>query len=643
MRRGGPPTIDRMPSDLRSRHYVLLPFFAFVLGLTWLGVPAPASAALRDWWPFGSKNAADESIPDPVPYSPHIEVKGEGAGLNKKLSDASNLLERQGAPASGLAGLIARARQDVGPLAATLDENGYYAGEISITIDGKPLEAISPFDPIATRPVPVDVNIATGPRFTFGRIRTSELPRGVSLERLGLVTGRPANSTAIVSAENAIADAWREQGHPLAAVKPRNVVADHETRLLDVDLVVDSGPVARFGRVTVTGAENVDRRLIVGRAARRGGQYSSKTTKVATQRLRDLGVFESVRLIPAERIEPDGTIPMTIAVVERKPRVFGGTVFYSNTEGGGVEAYWRHRNLWGGAEQLEVKGAVSRLGIGDFSPDYRLATTLKKPGIFGSPLTDGTLRVEGYRQTTDAYRVTALEHEATISRIFSETITGSLGLEIARSRTDQTVTGTENHLLATLRTKLDWDMRDNRLDPTTGFRAQFLVAPAHDFRNRESFATFGADASYYRAFDPTARLVLAGRAAAYSLTAKDVLDVPADRRIYAGGAGSVRGYGYKNIAPRNNDGDIVGGRSSVLVSAEVRYRLNDQFGLVAFADVGNATARIAPSFSDQKVGLGVGLRYLTPVGPVRLDLAVPLQPESGDPRVAVYVGLGQAF
>ena len=105
----------------------------------------------------------------------------------------------------------------------------------------------------------------------------------------------------------------------------------------------------------------------------------------------------------------------------------------------------------------------------------------------------------------------------------------------------------------------------------------------------------------------------------------------------------MRGYGYKNVARRSIDDDIIGGRSSVLVSGELRYRLNDQLGLVAFADVGNATSRIAPSLSDQKVGLGVGLRYLTPVGPVRLDLAVPLQRESGDPRIAVYVGLGQAF
>ena len=290
---GGTLSIDRdAVSEVLSRHTVLLQILALLLAFSALGMSAPAAAALRDWWPFGKKEAEEAAaIPDPVAYSPHLEVTGEGAGLNKKLREASALIERKDTPASGLAGLIARSRQDLGQLAATLYENAFYAGEITIRIDGTPLETISPFDPITTRPVPVEINVSTGPRFAFGKVRTSALPRGIVLDRLGLVPGRPANSSVILAVEEAIADAWREQGHPLAAVKPRNVVADHETRLVDVDVVVDAGPVARFGNVKVEGAENVKRRLIVGRAALRRGPYSSKTTKLATQRLRDLGVF----------------------------------------------------------------------------------------------------------------------------------------------------------------------------------------------------------------------------------------------------------------------------------------------------------------------------------------------------------------
>ena len=157
------------------------------------------------------------------------------------------------------------------------------------------------------------------------------------------------------------------------------------------------------------------------------------------------------------------------------------------------------------------------------------------------------------------------------------------------------------------------------------------------------YATFGADVSGYWPFGDADRFVLAGRAAAAILTVDDVTKVAADRRLYSGGAGSVRGYAYQNIGPRDGSGNIVGGRSSVLFSGELRYRMTDMIGLVAFVDAGSANVSVLPRLDGLKVGVGVGLRYLTPVGPIRLDVAVPLQRGSGDPSVGVYVGLGQAF
>ncbi|MEO7762086.1 MAG: autotransporter assembly complex family protein [Casimicrobiaceae bacterium] len=633
-------SIDWFPIVLQSRS-LLRPLLSLALGLTLSASAIPSRAALSDWWPFGRKDA-QEPIPDPVEYTPLLAVGDTPGSIEKALRNESVLIDRKGTPASGLGGLIARARQDRERLAAVLYENAFYAGEIAITIDGKPLETIGPFDPIMTRPLPVDIKVTAGSVFTFGKIDSKPLPDDLTLKKLGLITGNSAKSGVVVGAEVKIADAWREQGHPLVVVHPRTVVADHATHTLDVTLDVDAGPRANFGRVAVTGKTTLSSEFVVGRAGLDGQLYSSKKTKSATTRLRDLGVFDSVRVAPGDQLDPDGTIPITIAVTDRKPHVLGGSVFYSNTEGSGIEGFWRHRNLFGGAEQLEVKAGVSRVGAANgFDPDYRVGSTLKKPGILG-PLTDGLLRVEGYRQTTDAYRVTALEQEAGLSRIFSDTLTGSIGLELARSRTVAAKT-TEDHLLATLRSKLDWDTRDIPFDPTQGFRTQYLVAPAHDFRNKANFATVGADASIYRSVGADDRLVFAARVAVTSLITKNVLDVAPDKRIYAGGAGSIRGYGYKNIAPRNAAGDIVGGRSSLIVSGELRYRLNAQFGLVGFVDAGNVNEGVAPNFRGQKVGIGAGIRYLTPIGPLRFDVGVPLQPENGDPRVAVYVGLGQAF
>jgi translocation and assembly module TamA len=258
------------------------------------------------------------------------------------------------------------------------------------------------------------------------------------------------------------------------------------------------------------------------------------------------------------------------------------------------------------------------------------------------PMTDFTLRLQGYRQTTDAYRVTAAEADVGLNHIFSDTLSGSLDLDLTRSETVD-ATGIEENLPLTLTGKLDWDHRDSKLDPRSGFRAQFTVAPAYDFLSSQPSALFGTDLAAYRPLDADGRFVLAGRVAASVLAVDDVSAVAADRRLYAGGAGSVRGYAYQNLGPRDGAGDALGGRSALLLSGELRYRINDQFGIVGFVDAGNAYASMVPDIADLKIGVGAGLRYLTPVGPLRFDVAVPLQPRSGDPTVAIYVGLGQAF
>ena len=486
------------------------------------------------------------------------------------------------------------------------------------------------------------INIRTGEPFVFGIVDAAPLPRGVSVERLGLVPGKSARSNLVLTAEAALVDAWRQRGYPLARAGSRDTVADHSNRTFDVTLHVETGPIADFGRVEVIGTENIKPSLVVGRANLGHGLYSSKHVKNAELRLRDLGVFESVRIAPADGLDPDGTIPMTITVSERKRHVVGGTVSFSSTEGLGAEIYWRNRNLFGGAEQLQLSASVSRVISDTLNPDFRVTSKFIKPAVF-DPLTDFTLRLEGYRETTDAYEVTAAEGEVGLTRIFSDTVSGSMGLALARSRTTDDEGTTSDHLLLSLPTTLLLDTRDNRLNPTQGIYSKLLVEPAYDFLQDKAFATFGADFATYRAFGPTDQFVLAGRVATSILTVDDVTDVAPDKQIYLGGAGTVRGYGYKNIAPRDGDGDIIGGRSSILFSGEARYRLTDQFGVVAFTDIGSVSGSILPDFNDIKVGVGAGVRYLTAVGPIRLDVAVPLQPDDGDPALAVYVGLGQAF
>ncbi len=608
---------------------------AFAVGM---GSIAPSFAI----WPFTRRERAD--VPDPVSYTVEVVFNGGTRSQQRSIRSASNLYALRREPPSGIVGLLSRARADVGRITAALYREALYAGEVTILIDGRPVQSINPFDTIATRPVPIRVEVTTGEPFTFGAIAAAPLPPGENLRDTGLVTGRPASSDAIVAAETAIGNGWRRLGHPLAAVTQRDIVANHETLTLSVSLDVEPGPAADFGRVEIVGTDRVNPRLIERRAGIDPGDlYSSDVTTRAERRLRDLGVFESVRVITGDSLDPDGTVPVTIEVSERKRRVIGFGVNYDNIDGFGANVYWMHRNLFGGAEQLRFDASISQNLADAFdAPDYRLAASFKKPAVIG-PMTDFTLGAETYRETTDAYQVTATSGEVGLTQEFSDTLSGGLVFDIESARVDNAIQRKDEYLIATLTGTLDWDRRDNRLNPTKGFRNFFTAAPAYDFEGDELFATFKNDFSIYQAIDPDRRFVLAGRVQGGIVTVEDIKTVAPYRRLYAGGPATVRGYAYQSLAPKNHKGDIIGGKSLFAASAELRYRVNASLGLAAFVDAGNAFEGYTPELDNLKVGVGAGVRYLTPVGPLRVDVAFPLQPDKDDSWAALYVGLGQSF
>lgn len=580
-----------------------------------------------------------------MPYTVEVIFNGGTRSQQRSIRGASNLHALRREPPSGMVGLLARARADVARITAALYREALYAGEVTIYVDGRPIQSISPFDEIKARPVPVRVEVTTGEPFTFGAISAAPLPPGENLRDTGLVTGRPASSDAIVAAETQIGNSWRRLGHPLARVTQRDIIANHESLTLDVDLDVEVGPSANFGRVTVVGDEGVNHRLIERRAGiKPGTTYSSDITARAERRLRDLGPFESVRVITGDSLDPDGTVPVTIDVSERKRRVIGFGVKYDNVDGLGANVYWMHRNLFGGAEQLRFDASLSQ-NLEDAwggEPDYRLAGRFWKPAVIG-PMTDFTFMAEAFRQTTDAYQVTAQGVEAGLTQEFSNTLSGGLVFDLEYARVDNAIQTRNEYFLATLTGTLDWDRRDNRLNPTKGFRNFFTAAPAYNFDQNEFFATFLNDFSIYQAIDADRRFVLAGRVQGGVVTVDDIRDVAPYRRLYAGGPSTVRGYAYQSLAPRNDKGDIVGGKSLLAASAELRYRINSSLGVAAFVDAGNAFADYTPELDKLKVGVGAGVRYLTPVGPLRVDLAFPVQPNKDDSWVALYVGLGQSF
>jgi translocation and assembly module TamA len=599
---------------------------------------------------FEADDAEVAVVPDAQPYELSFEIEADKE-LTQALKNASALQRDADRPPPGTAGLIARARGDYGRLLAALYAEGYYGGTISIRVQGVEAETIRP-DVELPDPVPVVIAVEPGPLFQFGDIRVEGLPsdpmsgedrRALNLDDWDFKRGATARSGVILTTEGRLADVWRQRGHPKAEVTSREITADHATRTVDVTLVVTPGPVAAFGMVGVTGTERMDPetvRYLTG--IEPGEAYDPDTLERARERLQQVGVFSSVAVVEDPVVGADGILPVTFKVSERKRRVIGGGVSYSTTDGAELQAYWMHRNLFGHAESLRFDASVSRIGAESLEGlNYSFATTFRRPGVL-TPNTDLTLLLGAKREFVDAYESRTFTAQAGFEHRFSERLTGKTALNVEKTYTEDAF-GENQYLIVSLPSELDYDARDNKLDPTEGLRGTLNIEPLYDVQNGTMALAGRGSISAYRGFGERDRVVLAGRAALGTIVGASLSDIPATRRFYLGGGGSIRGYEYRSVGPRIGD-EVIGGLSFWEASAEVRVRVTNTIGLVPFIDFGAAYEDSVPDFSEGiRMGAGIGLRYYTALGPLRFDVAVPLNPEDGDPAVAFYVGLGQAF
>ncbi|WP_375588416.1 autotransporter assembly complex family protein [Hoeflea alexandrii] len=588
-------------------------------------------------------------VVDPLSYSVTLEVTGNDpdGDLRSELEAASQLVQGADRPVSGSIGLIQRANGDFEQLIAALYENARYAGEVRILLDGRRLADLPPDASLGgSGPVPVRILVDPGKQFRFGDVSVRDADgRAYSAGEQGLAPGQLAKSTVILDAEQALVLELERDGHPFAKVSGREVVADHARGLLDVSLELEAGPVAPFGQTAVDGAESVDSQFIARMAGiRQGEQYDPEELAAAEKRLRALEVFSSVTVRGSESLSGDGSVPVEVTVAERKHRYLGVGATYSSTDGGGLEAYWGHRNLFGRAEKLRIEGSVSSLGTTGQAKDmtWRGAALFEKPGVLG-PASKFVSRLEVEQENPDAYRRFSVEAAAGITYELTPQQTVSAGVNVEYARLTDSFNVDLETITVALPLEYVRDTRDSKLNPTSGTRLSLLVEPTYEINGGATFVKLRAEASAYRALDADKRFVLAGRVAAGTIYGASLASVPANRRFYAGGGGSVRGYGYQDIGPVNAAGQPTGGRSLIETSAEVRIGVTDTIGIVPFVDAGLVSASETFSGAKFKAGAGIGVRYSTPFGPLRVDVAVPLNKDATDPDYGIYAGIGQAF
>ncbi|WP_316862469.1 autotransporter assembly complex family protein [uncultured Cohaesibacter sp.] len=589
-----------------------------------------------------TKPTAD--IPDPISYKVNLSSSDEE--LTETFEAASLLIEKQEEPASGTSGLLLRANSDQKRLIAALYQQGFYGGTVDIMVNGVRYDKIALDKNLrGSEPVTIDIAVTAGDIFTFSKPDAS-LADGTALDlnQYGIEPGKPAYSQLILDAETEILADYHEKGYALAQIDKRALEADHKTGTLDVTMRVSQGPIARFGQVTVTGNKNVDSDFIIQQANIPQGEiYHPQAIAKANRNLRVLNVFDSVIIKPASAIVADGSLPIEISVKERKFRTIGAGVTMGNLDGVGIEGYWVHRNLFGGAESLRVEGSVGNIGQDDIKDlDYNAAIIFAKPGIIG-PASKFTSKLATESTNSDAFEKRSVSGQIGLSYQWTDALSTSTSFKAEFARiTDSS--GTDSNLLFSTPIELEYDKRDSKLDPTKGFYLLLATEPTINSDASVSFVKTSATLSAYQALDKAKRFVLAGKLSAGSILGASKSDIPTDRRFFTGGGGSIRGYSYQMVGPRDSDNAPTGGRSYVTASLEGRIKITDTIGLAAFVDTGNTFNSAAPKFNQEwYTGVGAGIRYLTPIGPLRLDVAIPLKEIKDQPGYGVYIGLGQAF
>lgn len=539
---------------------------------------------------------------------------------------------------------IAAARADYRRLLTALYAEGYYAGTISITVDGIEAANIAPLAaPTAIGEVVIAVN--SGPRFNFGQVAISPLPPSATVpEDLG--PRQAARSDVIKRAVSGGISSWRELGYAKARVAGQQITARHNDSKLDVSVTLAPGSQLRFGPLNITGNEDVatDRiREIAGLPV--GEIYSPTEIDKAERRLRRAGAFDSVALTEAETVGAGGTLGINAQLAESKPRRIGFGIELSTIEGLTLSSFWLHRNLLGGAERLRIDGEVAGIGGETGGVDYALRGNFTRPATFGAD-TDFFIKSAISREDEPEYLLDKVSVEVGFSRILTDDLTVSAGIGLLTAR-EETDAETREYILLTFPLDATLDRRDAPTNATAGYYLDATLTPFVSLRGDVNGARFFGDTRTYYTVGEDQNLTFAARGQIGSILGAGVDEAPADFLFYSGGGGTVRGQPYNALGIDTFDGiDTIttGGTSFAGAQLEARFRVGDKISLVGFYDFGAVGDTEVPlETGDWHAGAGIGLRYDTGIGPIRLDLGTQASGDDAGQDLQVYIGIGQAF
>lgn len=570
-----------------------------------------------------------------------LDVAGGDEDLRTSLRRSSLVIQSIDEEDDDPQTLLAAAQADYTRLLGTLYANARYGGVISIRLDGREAAGIRPLGP-PQRIDQIEITIDPGPTYLFSEATVdpvapeSEIPEEFA-------PGAPADVGAIESAATAAIEGWRDVGYAKAEVADQSIVARHSENRVAARLAIAPGPRLRFGATTVSGNEDVrTRRILTIAGLPEGRVFDPDEVERAARRLRRTGTFRSVVIEEAETPNTDGTLPFNIGVVEQTPRRFGVGLELSTTEGVRVSGFWLHRNFLGGAERFRVDGEVAGISGDTGGIDYSLGVRYERPA---TPRADTDLfaSLSFRREDEPDYLSDIFEFNLGFTRYATDDLTVEYGLGYLYSETDDDF-GSETIQLLTLPLAATLDRRDSELNPREGYFVDLELTPFYGIAGTSEGAQAKLDTRYYLTAGGDRKFTFATRLQLGSLFGPEFLDSPPFYRFYSGGGGTVRGQDYQSLAVELGSDQRTGGRTFLGLSGELRADLTERIQGVAFVDYGYiGRETFYDGSGSDHAGAGLGVRYNTGIGPIRLDVAAPIAGDTDASSFYIYVGIGQAF
>lgn len=553
----------------------------------------------------------------------------------KLLQSSSQLVSLQNSPPSTLKGLKRRAEEDMENLAHVLQSRAFYDPKITYQINSE------------SNPIQIKILIETGPVYPLADFQfllvnddasALSLYEMIKLKHVGICLGKPAYPKTILEAEEALLEKLNLKGFPFAKVEKRQVIADLCLKSISVTLHVDTGPRAYFGPLTICGQKKIrscffDKKI----AWREGDLFNPKKIEETQGNLESSGLFRTVSITPASELDEDGLLPVRIEVSEAKHRSIGFGLNYTTDLGPGLSAEWEHRNLNQEGQRLSFNFDIwktQQQGTLRFvTPDFK------------RPRQDLIFLAEFGRESVEAFTESFFSLSTIIEKQLSEKSLLSYGFTYKNLRSQHS---DNNRVFNLVKFPVHWrySNANSPLDPVKGYSLNLKIIPtAEIFSPKFAYCINTFTGTCYLPLGKNQKCVLASKLMLGSIIGAGRREIPPPERLYAGSDSTLRGYSYLTVSPLDEKRDPIGGRSLAIFSLEPRFRIGENFGWVLFYDVGNVYSNALPNLKQKQLqGAGAGLRYYTPIGPLRLDVAFPLnRRHKVDSACQVYFSIGQSF